>query len=218
MARSVYSGPWPRIRLKILERDGYVCQVRGRKCTHAADQVDHIVPVIKGGSWWDESNLRASCQPCNLDRVDRSGQDRWQRAKTRITLVVGPPGAGKARHVADHRGTDDLVIDYEAMAEAMGGSHGAVMVARNAVLKSLRRGECDARRAWIISANPEAESVFPFHDRVVIDPGRDIVVGAQVETSSRPDSWLALVDDWYAARSGTGRVAVSASRDWHPTR
>src|ERR1035437_5053237 len=177
----MYSGPWPRIRLKILKRDNYLCQIRAPKCQGTANEVDHIVPGSKGGAWFDESNLRASCRNCNLGRVDRSGQDRWRRAKTRITLVVGPPGAGKARHVADHRGTTDLVIDYEAMAQAMGGSHSAVMVARNAVLKSLRRGECDARRAWIISANPEAESVFPFHDRVVVDPGRDNVV-AQIET------------------------------------
>jgi hypothetical protein len=141
-------------------------------------------------------------------------------------LVVGPPGSGKTKYVADHRGTTDLVVDYDAIAEALGSTvthghdqpmHGVVMAARNAVLKSLRRGECDSRRAWIISANPSAESIFPFHDRVVVDPGRDVVL-AQVETSSRPDSWLALVDDWYAARAGTGREAVSASRDWHPTR
>jgi hypothetical protein len=127
--------------------------------------------------------------------------------------VVGPPGAGKTRYVADHRGTADLVVDYEAMAQAMGGSHGAVMTARNAVLKSLRRGECDAQRAWIISANPEAESVFPYHERVVVDPGRD-VVQAQAVGAGRPVEWATLIDEWYAARAGTGTVGVAASRDW----
>lgn len=216
MAKPEYSGPWARIRLKILDRDGYVCQVKGPKCTYDATQVDHIIPVTKGGSWWDESNLRASCRKCNLDRVDHSGQDRWRQGKTRITLVVGPPGAGKARHVADHRGQADLVIDYEAMALALGGgesNHGPVMAARNAVLNSIRRGECDARQAWIISANPEAESLFPFHERVVVDPGEDVVV-AGLAQADRPELRHELVHDWYAARAGTSRVPGSSSRDW----
>ncbi len=214
-----YGGAWPRIRKKILERDGYVCQVRGPRCRGHATQVDHIVPVTQGGAWWDESNLRASCQPCNRDRVDSRGTDRWKRATTRIVLVVGPPCAGKAQHVQEAKQPSDLVIDYDAIADALGARddpdgtvHRSAMAARNALLGALRRGECDARRAWIISANPKAESVFPFHERVVVDPGHAVVV--ERARAERRDDAVRLINEWYEQRSGVVPGATDSSRDW----
>ena len=56
---------WKRLRLAVLYRDGYVCQVGGPKCVGRASTVDHITPVILGGAFWDQANLRASCKPCN---------------------------------------------------------------------------------------------------------------------------------------------------------
>jgi hypothetical protein len=66
-----YGSKWRRVRKQVLERDGYVCQVRLKRCTITATCVDHIVPVSAGGSWLDKANLRAACEPCNLGRVDR---------------------------------------------------------------------------------------------------------------------------------------------------
>lgn len=204
MTKPQYSGPWTRIRLEVLERDGYLCQIRDSRCKGTATQVDHIVPVTSGGAWWDKANLRAACWPCNRDRVKGAGSDRWKRSTTQIVLVVGPPGAGKRAHVDEHRRPDDLVIDYDALAAALGSgesSHRSVMAARNGVLNSVRRGECDARRVWIISANPKAESLFPYHERIVIDD---------------PD--VDDADGWRAARAGTVLgPAPDASRDWFGT-
>ena len=44
-SRRVYGGPWPRLRLEVLNRDGWRCQVRGERCQGVASVVDHIVPV-----------------------------------------------------------------------------------------------------------------------------------------------------------------------------
>jgi 5-methylcytosine-specific restriction protein A len=63
-----YSGPWKKVRLKVLERDGHACQIRGPGCTGAAQEVDHILPVSMGGAWYEEENLRASCSKCNNAR------------------------------------------------------------------------------------------------------------------------------------------------------
>ena len=66
---------WRKIRLQVLERDQYQCQIRSKRCTQLATQVDHIVPWTKGGAKFDPNNLRASCKNCNLGRIDRTRGD-----------------------------------------------------------------------------------------------------------------------------------------------
>lgn len=66
MTKPWYNGKWPKVRLQILTRDRYLCQIAlPEHCLIVADQVDHIVRVEDGGAWWEPSNLRAACGPCN---------------------------------------------------------------------------------------------------------------------------------------------------------
>ena len=65
-----YDHDWVKVRPLILARDGR-CMVRGPRCTGAAEEVDHIVPLIEGGARLDLDNLRASCRPCNAGRHNR---------------------------------------------------------------------------------------------------------------------------------------------------
>ena len=68
MRKPQYTGPWQALRRKILARDGGLCQIQAPGCTLRATQVDHIVPVAKGGPWWEPSNLRSACARCNNGR------------------------------------------------------------------------------------------------------------------------------------------------------
>jgi hypothetical protein len=120
--RPEYRGAWPRIRRAILQRDNHLCQIGGRRCTIHATHVDHIIPVTQGGPWWDETNLRASCQNCNLGRIDHKRTEAWRKANTHITLIVGPPGAGKSTYAQTHANPGDLIIDYDRIAEALGAN------------------------------------------------------------------------------------------------
>lgn len=54
---------WAVIRERILERDGFSCSY----CDDAADEVDHIVPVVRGGSN-EDANLAACCGWCNRSK------------------------------------------------------------------------------------------------------------------------------------------------------
>jgi 5-methylcytosine-specific restriction endonuclease McrA len=58
------TGRWKRLRLVVLQRDGFECQIAGPTCTGTANTVDHILPHAYGG---DDSyaNLRAACHRCN---------------------------------------------------------------------------------------------------------------------------------------------------------
>ena len=59
--RAIGSGKWQKLRIQILDRDGWVCVV----CNKPAHTVDHIVPRVRGGSMWEPSNLQSMCKSCN---------------------------------------------------------------------------------------------------------------------------------------------------------
>ena len=56
-----------RLRAAVLERDDYRC----RKCRiRTAAQVHHLVPVARGGAYFDPGNLIAVCRPCHRELHD----------------------------------------------------------------------------------------------------------------------------------------------------
>jgi 5-methylcytosine-specific restriction enzyme A len=74
---------WRKVRLAVLERDGWKCQIRLPGCRGEADEVDHVVPHDRGGAWYDEANLRASCGFCNRARGNRQRQRFGSRNPSR---------------------------------------------------------------------------------------------------------------------------------------
>ena len=60
---------WAKTRLRILERDSYLCGICGLP---GANSVDHIVPRFQGGTEHDY-NLRAAHLTCNVKRHIRFG-------------------------------------------------------------------------------------------------------------------------------------------------
>jgi 5-methylcytosine-specific restriction enzyme A len=78
-----YGSGWQEIRLRVLRRDCYQCQLRYADiCVGKASQVDHIVqPEAGGGN--DLANLRAVCVRCHARRTGRQGALAKQRAAQR---------------------------------------------------------------------------------------------------------------------------------------
>lgn len=70
---STGSPQWRRLRLVILERDGWRCRIRGEGCTLKATDADHIISRGDGGDPWDVTNLRAACAHCNRSRGGTAG-------------------------------------------------------------------------------------------------------------------------------------------------
>lgn len=58
-ARRGYNAEWRRIRDEVLTQEPYC-----RHCKRPANQVDHIVPLSRGGSN-DISNLQSLCTSCH---------------------------------------------------------------------------------------------------------------------------------------------------------
>lgn len=73
---------WRNLRLRILMRDGYRCQINGLGCTTVADQVDHIKRLSEGGAKYDPNNLRAACNHCNASDGARHGNKMRSEPRT----------------------------------------------------------------------------------------------------------------------------------------
>ena len=78
---------WSELRLKVLERDNYKCQIKGPNCLEHANQVDHKRNTQAGGTN-AEDNLQAACAPCNM----RKAQTESVTARTNNRLRARHPG------------------------------------------------------------------------------------------------------------------------------
>jgi hypothetical protein len=65
--RAIGSGKWQKLRIQILDRDGWTCV----SCNRPAHTVDHIIPRVKGGDMWNPSNLQSMCKSCNSAKGGR---------------------------------------------------------------------------------------------------------------------------------------------------
>ena len=60
----------PKLRYEVLKRDRFKCRYCGAKGKYVKLEVDHIIPVSRGGTD-DIDNLRTSCFKCNRGKGDR---------------------------------------------------------------------------------------------------------------------------------------------------
>jgi len=60
----------PGVRFAVFRRDGFTCQYCGRRAPNVVLHVDHVLPVVAGGTN-DLTNLRTACSVCNLGKGSR---------------------------------------------------------------------------------------------------------------------------------------------------
>ena len=62
---------WNKLRLKMLDLAGWRCRV----CHRAGKmELDHVIPVAKGGKWWSERNLQILCRNCHFAKTSRENR------------------------------------------------------------------------------------------------------------------------------------------------
>jgi 5-methylcytosine-specific restriction endonuclease McrA len=77
-----YGGNWRRIRIEVLERDGFRCQLGYEGCLGSASEVDHLVDLVMGGAVYDPDNCRAVCARCHRRRSN-AVRERRRRVPAR---------------------------------------------------------------------------------------------------------------------------------------
>jgi hypothetical protein len=126
---------------------------------------------------------------------------------TNITVVAGPPAGGKTTYVREHRQPTDIVIDLDAIHEAIGSSveHGHhpsflpfALDARDALIDRAL-SDNNASHVWIIRGAPLAEDrhIAPGVNVIVIATPLDEALN-RARTAGRPPLWDKLIHDWWA--------------------
>lgn len=126
-----------------------------------------------------------------------------------ITIVIGPPCAGKSTFVRDHAQPGDVVVDFDALAVALGASkshdaedapRAAAFVARQAVIDHLiEHPDVDA---FVIHTRPKADDVDAYASAgddvrwLLVDPGKETCL-ERAKADGRPDRTAGVIEDWY---------------------
>jgi len=76
----------PKKRFNIFHRDGFTCQYCGKKPPEVILEVDHIIPVSKGGND-DEDNLITSCFECNRGKTNKKLEDVPERIEHNLEEI-----------------------------------------------------------------------------------------------------------------------------------
>lgn len=129
----------------------------------------------------------------------------------RLTLVCGPPTAGKNTYVRGHAQPGDLIVDLDALYQAVNAhptraDHDQppaltpfVFDARDAILHRLLHGDHNARAAWIIHSAPEPSTRAEWKQRgatvVMVTAPHDVLTHRA--HTQRPAQWGDHITDWH---------------------
>ena len=83
---------WPRgLKRQLMRRQNNTCVYCGYRRRAASLDIDHIVPVVKGGSN-DTGNLQVICRPCNQRKGDQTDQEFRARYRRLVPKgLLTPP-------------------------------------------------------------------------------------------------------------------------------
>jgi hypothetical protein len=123
-----------------------------------------------------------------------------------LTVVTGPPAAGKSTHVRTHAQPGDVIIDFDTLAVALGSPHphnhppAITAVARAAWMAASRAAQTARTNTWLIHALPSPQSLAIYRKAgahiIEIDPGEHVV--RQRITATRTPQAQQWADQWYA--------------------
>ncbi len=194
----------------MLKRDPICVLCKVRVATHADHYPRGRDELVALGLDADDPQYgRGLCEGCDNRQTAARQPGGWNRRNrgrmAAITVVYGPPCAGKTTHVAEHRGPDDVVIDVDALASALGSPTGhdhskihiqAAAIARDALVARYTSKPGWAARVWIIQTNtPELGQFGASAECVEIPTDRDVCherarrVGRDRSTHDAIDAW-----------------------------
>lgn len=132
------------------------------------------------------------------------------RDMSSVHVVIGPPAAGKSTFVRQHAGPDDVVIDFDLLANALSNQDATnhdhtktvKMVTKAARAAAVAKACSMGVTTWMIHSSP-AQSTLDRYAAAgatihVVDPGKDIVMSRCKR--ERPRAMMIAAAKWYDER------------------
>jgi hypothetical protein len=240
-ARGYCSPGWKAARREVLIRDNYQCRACGTLVSGKNAHVDHIVRKSDAPS--DEiGGLQTLCASCHGRKTRREMQGTGDSTRYTmhpswlkpsiipVTLVCGPPAAGKNAYITQVRAPRDLVIDLDEIASSMARTTthawglkwlGPAVRRRNALIATLATEAALVHgRAWLLVGEPLAERRQWWVDtlgrvEVVVVETPSEVCETRIATDPDRTRQGGMAREWWSAytrRHGDTRV-VGAARE-----
>ncbi|WP_326659602.1 AAA family ATPase [Streptomyces sp. NBC_00385] len=200
---------WPPLRDQVLSEEA-LCRAG---CGRPPGVVDHIRPH-RGDEQlaFDRANLQAMCKPCHDSKTavetGFAGGGPKRLAPAKVTLVCGPPCSGKTTYVRDRAQPGDLVVDWDALAQALGSPHPwdhpapltpFIAEARDAVTARLGRSHA-VENAWLIATAPrdaDRQRLAPAGATVVVLATDEDECVRRARQDSRPAGTIEAIESWW---------------------
>lgn len=165
----------------------------------------HVRDRRAGGTL--EHGIKAECRLCNYG---------WRRTSTRqVTLVTGPPCSGKSTYVSERAHAEDVVLDFDQVAQQMGSParwmHGEdYMYAANQHMAQAMEQLAAAHQvtAWVVRCIPEGNERERIAQAlgakvVLLLPGqREVLLRASRDR--RPRGTRSAILGWYRRYTPAG--------------
>jgi hypothetical protein len=125
------------------------------------------------------------------------------RLNTQVTVIAGPPCAGKNTYINSHAHPGDIVIDYDQIMTELTGQpshhHDKRLTARVHAIRDQRITDLlsSGQRGWIINSGPRRAARHRYNTNVTLLLP-DIDTARQRARHERPPAWMAYITDWYA--------------------
>lgn len=211
------SKPWVSLsrQLKAHEPRCRACMMRGRITFGSIS--DHIIPLKL--AWHlrlDPVNIQTLCHPCHNRK--RTVEQRLYENKglcQPVTIVAGPPGAGKTTYVKENKKRGDVVIDFDYLLSALtflpvhdkpehliGLAHA---VTQDAVARLVLLG-AERPRSWLIGTLPtrqERQRIAGMFDNVrvvVLDTPAHVCIERIRQNPYRTNEmqeYIRVVNNWW---------------------
>lgn len=194
---------WQDLRAKKLQAEPLCSECASSGRVTEASQVDHIRSHRGNESlMWDEANLRSLCASCHSAKT-------WEETlgppsqylyptnlpvpKKPLTVVCGPPRAGKSHYIAEHKGPDDLVLGVNELLKDKKALYEATKT-RNDLLRMFCNGETPHPACWLEALCGSYKNRLHWKNLgatvVVVHPGRDTLL------PNLSDEERKAYDDW----------------------